>query len=197
MPIFLASAAVTFINPYGWKLYGEIFNVFLSGNTTKYIIEWQSALSINFLKADLILIGAVFSALAILYWRKYSLNLFLPGLFFLLMFLRSIRMAPLFFVTAVPIIEGGFNFIRQEIRIKIPNFFKALSFIFIKNCLPAKRGRVISKVRDFLTSNGKIMYFYNTFILSDQKFYDLKDVLLKNDWKIAYEDKTTIILDNR
>lgn len=113
--IFLGSFVVTLINPYGWELYKEIFRVIFSSDTAKYISEWQPAL--NFFNINSILLIAIILSLFIKYYKRYPVRVFVPALFFLIMYLKSIRMGPLFLVTAIPITILGIDFLKSEILI--------------------------------------------------------------------------------
>lgn len=115
MDIFLLFLSVlfTFINPYDWKLYKEIFTVMFSGETMKYITEWQPALGTNsFLYIPLI---AVFAVFLINFRKKYRPEIIGASVFLMIMFLRSVRMAPLFFIIAMFVLVKGEKFLKEEI----------------------------------------------------------------------------------
>lgn len=115
LSVLLISLAVTLVNPYGWELYKEIFTVMLSSDTAKYISEWRPAL--GYFNLNFLLLIAIIISLFIKYYKKYPLQIFIPGLLFLILYLKSIRMGLLFFVIAIPLATLGFKFLQDEISI--------------------------------------------------------------------------------
>src|SRR3989344_1673574 len=109
---FAASILASLINPYGWKLYGEIFTVFLSSDTTKYVQEWLSIASSG--NIPILIFLAVFLALFINYWRQYPATVILPTAIFLIMGVKSMRNFPLFLIVALPFIFSAIELLRQN-----------------------------------------------------------------------------------
>lgn len=111
--VLVASFAATFINPYGWKVYQLIFEALLSYETARYIVEWRPVFSTN--KPHFILIIALFAFVAVRYWKQYPPALLAAGAAFFVLFLKSVKMGPLFFITAMPIFAYGEEFVKEEI----------------------------------------------------------------------------------
>lgn len=109
---FAASILATFINPYGWKLYGEIFTVLLSSDTAKYIQEWLSVASSG--SIPILVFLAIFLALFITYWRRYPVVVLLPTAIFLAMGVKSMRNFPLFIIIALPFIFSAIELLRRD-----------------------------------------------------------------------------------
>jgi hypothetical protein len=111
--LLLASALTPLFNPYGADLYGEIFRVATSYETQKYISEWRPGLFVPFISSVPFLAFLFFFL-----WRYGKLHdrtkLLCGGAFFL-MFLKSIRMGPLFLVPALSLAQDGAIFGEKEI----------------------------------------------------------------------------------
>lgn len=139
-PIFLISLSLTLINPYGWELYKEIFTVIFSSDTAKYINEWKSSLIASSVISFSLILGISLSLFK-KYYKKYPLQILIIALFFFVMYLKSVRMGPLFFITIMPIMTLGIGFIKEEIlsaqkkspfNLKQLKIFKIISiFLFI------------------------------------------------------------------
>jgi len=114
LPVFLASFGVTLLNPYGPGLYREIFVVVFSSETTRYISEWLSPFM--FLLPEMIAVISISSFLFLINWKKYRIDFLAAALLFLTLFIKSIRMMPLFFVAAMPLVSQGIAWVEQDIR---------------------------------------------------------------------------------
>lgn len=118
--------AATFVNPYGWRIYEELFQVFSSSATVRYINEWQSALflpsltkslpSSIFLFVALLIFLPVFLCLAVKYWNKYPRALLLTAVIYFLGYLKSLKLGPVFFVSVAPFFTLGLEFLRHNIE---------------------------------------------------------------------------------
>lgn len=104
--VFLASMLATFINPYGARLYGEIFSVAFSPFVGRYVIEWQSILRVPFFASWAAFLG-ILGFLLISFWRAYPLDLRTVFLVFFAGFLKSAKLGPLFLASAVPLAYEG------------------------------------------------------------------------------------------
>lgn len=108
-----ASIVTPLINPYGVGLYGEIFRVALSSNTMKYIQEWQSPFTLQAtFSPQTIAFACMFSIfifLVIKYWKRLPLTQLAAGTAFFVLFVKAIRMGPLFVIAAVPLIHEGLS----------------------------------------------------------------------------------------
>lgn len=113
--VLIASIATTFINPYGPRLYGEIFKVIFSGDTNRYNFEWQSGLTTSN-PAGVFLI-ALFVSFIILFWKRV-LKFPLPtvtNIVFFLFFLKSARHGPLFLIVGMPLLMQNADQAKNEI----------------------------------------------------------------------------------
>lgn len=139
--VFIVSIAVTIINPYGWKLYKEIFTVIFSSETMRYIAEWQPIFSkIDF---SIMLFMAIILAMIWHFYRKYDKHLLFIVLLFITMAVKSARNWPLFLIVSMPVVSLGMDFVKNEIMAarnkrpvdkktrKIFIFFSIAAFIFI------------------------------------------------------------------
>ena len=109
---FIASILTTLINPYGWKLYGEIFTALTSSYVMKYISEWLSIASSG--SIPILVFLAVFLTLFINYWRQYPIVIILPTVIFLIMGVKSMRNFPLFVIVALPFIFSAIELLRRD-----------------------------------------------------------------------------------
>jgi hypothetical protein len=137
----LAASVITpLFNPYGAGLYGEIFRVMFSGNTMKYIQEWQSPFSMQatFSPTTIAIsfLFSVFILLVIKYYKRLTPTALAAGLIFFLLFIKAMRMGPLFVIIAIPLICEGFVYASAEFsahwhlvsrRMKI--FFKGIGLV--------------------------------------------------------------------
>jgi hypothetical protein len=123
---FVLSVVATLLNPYGLHLYGEIFRVFVSSDTARYINEWQPLISLPGLFdspwlslsvfASITLLAGVYVWLIARYYRKYPLPLILVNLIFFLAFVKSIKYGPFFFLSVMPLFSLGFVYLWQDIK---------------------------------------------------------------------------------
>ncbi|MBI5913624.1 hypothetical protein HY839_04265 [Candidatus Azambacteria bacterium] len=122
--VFAASFAATFINPYGWKVYQLIFEALLSPETARYIVEWRPVFSTN--RPHVILLVGLFAFIVARYRKKYPPALLAAGAAFFVLFIKSVKMGPLFFITAIPIFAHGEEYIKEEIsRVRRDHPFSA------------------------------------------------------------------------
>ena len=112
--IFILSILVTFINPYGSGLYREIFTIMTSSETARYIFEWRPTILVYPFFFGL-LISAVF-AFRFRFAKQYSLYTLSAVGIFLLTFIKSVRMVPIFFVLFIPFLNEGWMFLRSEMQ---------------------------------------------------------------------------------
>lgn len=109
---FIISILATLINPYGWRLYGEIFTVITSSYAMKYIMEWASVASSG--NIAILIFLACFLALFINYWQKYSAIALLPIILFFVMGVKTVRNFPLFLIIAMPFIFSAIELLRRD-----------------------------------------------------------------------------------
>lgn len=108
-------ALTPLINPYGLRLYQEIFTVSTDYQTLHHIQEW-SPLFASFNLPFIFFIGIFISALALSPKKYLSSTLLLIPLFFLITSMKAMRMFPFFAITAVPIATTGLRYFIQNLK---------------------------------------------------------------------------------
>lgn len=124
--VFLVSILATLANPYGAELYREIFRVMLSGDTARYVNEWQPIflypqLSGSLLHAFPLWVSitsflGVFGFLLYRYRRQYDPERLILGVIFFLGYLKSAKLGLQFFLLAMPLLIAGWRYIAADIR---------------------------------------------------------------------------------
>jgi hypothetical protein len=114
LAVLLVSVAVTFINPYGFEIYQEIFRTVFSSEIAKYIVECLPFFYFNSIDTSFLIGISLFFILREI--RRYQLNFLAATVFFMASFLKSFRMIPMFFVTIMPLIFSGIERAGKEIR---------------------------------------------------------------------------------
>lgn len=137
LSVLTASIGATFLNPYGWHLYQEAFRVFSSPYLAKYINEWQSAFLLPVLPSSvtlsvLVLLGLTgMFALPVFvlarFRKKYPWPVLLTGGIMFIAFIKTLKLGPLYFLTALSVLADGFNLARAEINRKL-EIWKILKF---------------------------------------------------------------------
>jgi hypothetical protein len=117
--IFFASAGTPLINPYGAGLYGEVFRVMFSGNTMRYVQEWQSPLStrVSFSPENIVILFllSMFVFVVAKYYKRLPPTALTAGIIFFMLFMKAQRMGPLFLIVAIPVICDGLAYASAEI----------------------------------------------------------------------------------
>jgi len=117
--IFLVSAIVPLLNPYGAGLYGEIFRVMFSGNTMRYIQEWKSPFAgqatFSPLTIAIAALVSFFILIVIKYYKRITPTALAAGVIFFALFAKATRMGPLFAIAAVPLIAEGFGYVHADL----------------------------------------------------------------------------------
>lgn len=125
--ILFVCFGLTFLNPYGAGPYRELLTISSSKEVFSSIAEWRSPFLLS--TPELSVLLGIFLFLAAINFKKYPLYLLLSALFFLALFIKSARNAPLFLVTALPVIFLGWEATEKKIkdsRIRAPLNKKAL-----------------------------------------------------------------------
>ncbi len=106
------SFVVTLVNPYGWKLYTEVFRTIFDSQLHSRITEWNSLTNPQyFLMTGTILIGLWFATERHIFQKKYIL----PALM-LLASLSSVRYYLLFVAASVRYFEEAFDVFWQTLK---------------------------------------------------------------------------------
>ena len=98
--VLILCCLIPLINPYGFELYLEIYQVALSADTARFIAEWQPAFA--FLDFATPIIAAITIIATIKYYSQIPPKLTLPATIFFLLFLKSNRQYSFFILTALP-----------------------------------------------------------------------------------------------
>jgi hypothetical protein len=123
--ILLTSIAAPLVNPYGFNLYGEIFRVFFSSNSTQYIVEWKSVFVIVtelaspiyisvFFSFALVLIISFFCFFSFKYFKRYPKAILVVAAAFFLGFFKSMKFGIVFFTSAVPFFALGTQYVKAD-----------------------------------------------------------------------------------
>jgi hypothetical protein len=104
----LISGVVTFVNPYGYRIYEELVRTLTDSYSTEMIREW---LSPNFKDYTgiifLLLLFVIVQVLYMQYKRKMDFTQFVLMLIFLFMAMQSVRHIPLFALVMSPFLLEG------------------------------------------------------------------------------------------
>lgn len=111
--LFFLSIVAILANPYGLELYKEVFRVIFSADTTKYIAEWQPALS-SF-SAELAAVTTVFIFLCLKGIRKNRFDISCAAIIFFVLFLKSSRMMMFFLTAGMPLMIAGIESAKKEV----------------------------------------------------------------------------------
>jgi len=117
--ILLICSIVVLINPYGARLYKEVFLVSFSPNVTKYIGEWISPLYTGGMRIAFFV--GTFMAIVLIYRKKLPLHLVLTSVLLGIFFLKSSKAGVYFILSAVPLLAIGCEIIWQEAIQSRPN----------------------------------------------------------------------------
>lgn len=122
--VFVLAVAflLTFLNPIGYLVYKEIFDVMTSSIAPRNINEWLPLFDMVFKSHIVISIAKLFFvafSISCLFFPKNKTPIYLKlaFVFFLVMFLRSVRMAPFFISIAIPVIFMCLLSIRMELSV--------------------------------------------------------------------------------
>jgi len=112
--VVLLSFALTLINPYGIDIYKEIWNTLTNSTSRMYITEWKSFF--DFFEWSSLVFLVLSLSLVFRYRRKFSKEIKLIYLSFLLAFFLSVRQYPLWLITAMPLTILAVFFFYKEIK---------------------------------------------------------------------------------
>lgn len=116
------SVALTLINPFGWRIYEEIFSAFTNKIVANNIIEWLPFPNLAIFHPEYIIFVCLFITLSLFGWRKLSLNQLAVAIFFLTSFILHIRMGPFFILSATYLMIYSLKEFREQIE-EIPKNF--------------------------------------------------------------------------
>lgn len=117
---FLAAAfgmVVTFINPYGSKLWWMVW-LTVSDNSQRFrIAEWQPTIfSLAQLPFTIIVLFSLSPVFFIRYWNKFSLDEKVLNVIFFIFLLTAVRNVPLWVIAVLPLIGKGFLFFEEDTK---------------------------------------------------------------------------------
>jgi len=153
--ILLLSILATFINPYGPRIWHEVWLQMSDSSLRWSILEWQPA----FLTFDLIFfVYATLSVMLVLHNRiKFRLEELVLYFFFLVQAVSSIRHIPLWVILSLPMTAVSFRHTLNSVR-KIPQarerfnkiyrftLFGALTILFLQSLLVLKSAMAFGEV---------------------------------------------------
>ncbi len=130
------SLLVTFINPYGIRIYEELFRTIGDGYLKFHIAEWFPLVFTGFKPLISLYIGVVVGC-GLVFYRRLAFNHLVLSAVFLLLSLSSIRYFLLFAIVAIPLlVESALQFYqiinRQKLKIvfaSAPLWYKVVCFI--------------------------------------------------------------------
>ncbi|MEK7643067.1 MAG: hypothetical protein AAB372_01290 [Patescibacteria group bacterium] len=127
--IFFISVALTFVNPYGWRLYEEVIGANVSRAVLGYIKEWRPGFEIvSFFGA--FFVGLVMSVCVL--WRKRVRPIIIaPVVLFFIFFMKLARMGPFFYLISIPLLFSVSEDIRPHISRKILSILFFGVFVYI------------------------------------------------------------------
>lgn len=118
-----ASVALTFFNAYGPRLYAEVLGAASSSLLARYIVEWFPALrGTNFF---ITIAFGFFIFVMARYIRRYPATVLFPAVLFFLLYFRTTRIGPLFFVLALPLLDA-FAFHAEREVLDVPRWLRSL-----------------------------------------------------------------------
>jgi len=101
----IVSFAVTFINPYTWRIYDELFRTIFNDLVRQGISEWMPIAFNNSQSYNLIIYIVFMVVLLIFSWKKVDSTKIWIGAVFLLISLNSWRNMPLFPLVTLPLLS--------------------------------------------------------------------------------------------
>lgn len=152
------SVILTLVNPFGWRIYEEIFNVFTNKLVSSNVIEWFPLSNFVFSRPDYIVFICLFLAFSIFSWRKLKLNHFLVAIFFLLNFILHMRMGVFFLLSAIPLMFQSLDDFRKQFE-RVPKLF-----------VPSMKTKVFLSIPIVLIFGISCYGFFN-FLLNVSIFY--------------------------
>ena len=148
--VALVSFLATFINPYGFRIYEEIFRTVGDNYLKFHIAEWMPLFFSGFKPLISLYLGLMIAFLVICY-RKITLNQLVLSVVFLLLSLLSIRYFLVLVIVSLPMLIDSATHVKERINVDavISSFKKASYFYKLALLMPA-----------ILILSSFIMYFY-------------------------------------
>jgi len=101
--ITVVSAIITLVNPYGYKIYEEIYRTFFECTYARQnIMEWLPLRFFQFNAAQFIIYLVLFVILLLVAWRKIDFSYLIITIIFGVMAYTSWRNVPLFILVSIP-----------------------------------------------------------------------------------------------
>ena len=123
---------ITFINPYGWRIWGEVWMQLSDINLRWRIQEWMPG--ILFLNAAFWFYCVIFFSLLLKKWRETQLFERLLSLLFFLSALSSARIIPLFLFVSFPLCTQMWSNLEKNITKQMQKHFSLLKNTLIILC---------------------------------------------------------------
>jgi len=112
--VFISSSLITLINPYGWKIYIEVFRTIGDRYAASHILEWMP---LFLQKSNIILIYTYILLVAFLIfvsYKKITLNKILISLFFLYLSISATRYFLVFVAWTLPIFLESLLHLKEQ-----------------------------------------------------------------------------------
>jgi len=129
---FLLLCSSTFLNPYGWRMWGEVWMSLSDIELRWRIQEWQPGLFT--LNIPFIIYCALFFSLFVRYWKKISLFNQIISLSFFFLSLSAIRNIPLFLIVSLPVFIQTWEYLEADVHQCMKKSFIKLKLILSILC---------------------------------------------------------------
>lgn len=161
--ILFSSFAITFINPYGFKIWPEIWNSYSSVILKFTIQEWLPAIfTMNFGMVSYV----PFSVLLIYRYRKrFNLEELIPFAVFFIQALIAVRHLPLWLILSFPLIKKAISEFQKETVILKINAKRLITF-----------NKVAIILALGIASFESVYTLWRSFGLSEKSFYPAKAI---------------------
>ncbi len=104
--LFLASALATLLNPYGWRVYIEVFTTIFDTYAKSNINEWMPVAISNPMSYEFLIYVSLLAILLLFSYKKIDFTYLTISLVFLYLALSSWRHMPLFLIVSTPLWVG-------------------------------------------------------------------------------------------
>jgi hypothetical protein len=137
--ITAVSVLATLLNPYGWKIYIEVFSTIFDQYSKKIISEWLPVTVHNPMSWQFLIYLALFLILVLFSWRRLDYTYFLVTLPFLLLGFSSWRHMPIFLIVSTPLWVNIVESVSGKELLRLVNRWWILTILLILIILVAKQ----------------------------------------------------------